>query len=79
MAAGKKVGRRGIYLTVRKFPAGGKLFLFTNPSGKTSLFDISETNLPGWMSMLEFLLRKQAKKARQKGIDTQLLEKYVKF
>jgi len=43
------------------------------------LFDISESNLPGWMSMFEFILRKQAKKARQKGIDKQLLEKYVKF
>jgi quercetin dioxygenase-like cupin family protein len=43
------------------------------------LFDISESNLPGWMSIFEFILRKQAKKARQKGIDKQLLEKYVKF
>jgi quercetin dioxygenase-like cupin family protein len=43
------------------------------------LFDISESNLPGWMSLFEFILRKQARKARQKGIDQQLLEKYVKF
>jgi quercetin dioxygenase-like cupin family protein len=43
------------------------------------LFDISESNLPGWMSIFEFILRKQAKKARQKNIDTQLLEKYVRF
>ncbi len=43
------------------------------------LFDISESNLPGWMSLFEFILRKQAKKARQKGTDKQLLEKYVKF
>jgi len=43
------------------------------------LFDISESNLPGWMSIFEFILRKQAKKARQKGIDKQLLEKYVRF
>src|ERR1044071_1862818 len=43
------------------------------------LFDISESNLPGWMSIFEFILRKQAKKARLKGIDKQLLEKYVKF
>ena len=43
------------------------------------LFDISESNLPGWMSIFEFILRNQAKKARQKGIDKQLLEKYVKF
>lgn len=43
------------------------------------LFDISESNLPGWMSIFEFILRKQAKKARVKGIDKQLMEKYVKF
>lgn len=43
------------------------------------LFDISESNLPGLMSLFEFILRKQAKKARQKGIDKQLTEKYVKF
>lgn len=43
------------------------------------LFDISESNLPGWMSMFEFILRAQAKKARKKGIDKQLVEKYVKF
>ncbi len=43
------------------------------------LFDISESNLPGWMSFFEFILRGQAKKARKKGIDKQLIEKYVKF
>jgi quercetin dioxygenase-like cupin family protein len=43
------------------------------------LFDISESNLPGWMSVFEFILRKQAKKARQKGIDQQLTQRYVKF
>lgn len=43
------------------------------------LFDISESNLPGWMSIFEFILRKQAKKARAKGLDKMLLEKYVKF
>ena len=43
------------------------------------LFDISESNLPGWMSLFEFILRIQAKKARQKGIDKQLTEQYVKF
>ncbi len=43
------------------------------------LFQISESNLPGWMSIFEFILRKQAKKAKEKGIDKQLLEKYVKF
>lgn len=43
------------------------------------LFDISESNLPGWMSMFEFILRRQAKKAIQKGIDKSLIEKYVRF
>jgi quercetin dioxygenase-like cupin family protein len=43
------------------------------------LFDISESNLPGWMSVFEFILRKQAEKARQKGIANELMEKYVKF
>lgn len=43
------------------------------------LFEISESNLPGWMSVLEFILRKQAKRARAKGIDKELLKKYVKF
>lgn len=43
------------------------------------LFDISESNLPGWMSIFEFILRRQAKKARAKGIDKKLTEAYVKF
>jgi quercetin dioxygenase-like cupin family protein len=43
------------------------------------LFDISESNLPGWMSIIEFILRRQSKKARQKGVDKRLLEQYVKF
>ena len=43
------------------------------------LFDISESNLPGWMSMFEFILRRQAKTARKKGIDKELEERYVKF
>ncbi len=43
------------------------------------LFDISESNLPGWMSVFEFILRKQAKKAREKGTDKKLMEKYVRF
>ena len=43
------------------------------------LFDISESNLPGWRSVFEFILRKQAKKARQKGTDRLLTECYVKF
>jgi quercetin dioxygenase-like cupin family protein len=43
------------------------------------LFAISESNLPGWMSVFEFILRKQAKKAVEKGVDKKLIEKYVKF
>jgi quercetin dioxygenase-like cupin family protein len=43
------------------------------------LFDISESNLPGWMSIFEFILRKQAKKAREKRLDQALIEKYVRF
>lgn len=43
------------------------------------LFEISESNLPGWMSIFEFILRKQAKKARAMGIDKQLISAYVRF
>jgi quercetin dioxygenase-like cupin family protein len=43
------------------------------------LFEISESNLPGWMSIFEFILRRQAKKARAREIDKQLTERYVRF
>ena len=43
------------------------------------LFDISESNLPGWMSVFEFILRIQAQMARKKEIDQMLIEKYVRF
>ena len=43
------------------------------------LFDISESNLPGWMSIFEYFLRKQAQKARKTGLDQKLLAKYVRF
>lgn len=43
------------------------------------LFEISESNLPGWMSVFEFILRKQAKKAKARGLDKALTDKYVKF
>lgn len=43
------------------------------------LFDISESNLPGWRSIFEFILRRQAKKARTLGVDKKLTEKYVRF
>ena len=50
-----------------------------DPLALAWLFDISESNLPGWRSVFEFILRRQAKAARKKRIDKQLLEKYVKF
>jgi quercetin dioxygenase-like cupin family protein len=43
------------------------------------LFEISESNLPGWMSIFEFILRRQARKAKEKGIDKKLIGQYVKF
>lgn len=43
------------------------------------LFDISESNLPGWMSLFEFVLRKQARSAVKKGLDKVLVQRYVKF
>jgi quercetin dioxygenase-like cupin family protein len=43
------------------------------------LFDISESNLPGWMSIFEFILRRQARKAKRLGLDRELIQKYVKF
>jgi quercetin dioxygenase-like cupin family protein len=43
------------------------------------LFDISESNLPGWRSIFEFILRYQSKKARAVGVDKILEAKYVKF
>jgi quercetin dioxygenase-like cupin family protein len=43
------------------------------------LFEISESNLPGWMSVFEFILRRQARAAKEMGIDKQLIQKYVRF
>jgi quercetin dioxygenase-like cupin family protein len=43
------------------------------------LFEISESNLPGWMSLFEFILRKQAKRALAKGLDRELIARYVRF
>ena len=43
------------------------------------LFEMSESNLPGWMSIFEFILRRQAKKARAQGLDKELMKKYVRF
>lgn len=43
------------------------------------LFEISESNLPGWMSLFEFILRRQAKKAVSTGLDKALVQKYVRF
>ncbi|MBL7865465.1 MAG: cupin domain-containing protein [Cyclobacteriaceae bacterium] len=43
------------------------------------LFEISESNLPGWRSIFEFILRIQAAKAKRTGLDRKLIEKYVRF
>ena len=43
------------------------------------LFEISESNLPGWMSIFEFILRRQAKKAKAIGLDQELIRKYFRF
>ncbi len=43
------------------------------------LFEITESNLPGWMSIIEPILRWQAKKAVAKGMDKMLIDKYVRF
>lgn len=43
------------------------------------LFEISESNLRGWRSIFEFILRKQAAKAKRIGLDKKLIEKYVNF
>lgn len=50
-----------------------------NPLALAWLFSISESNLPGWRSVFEFILHAQAKKALKKGIDMELREKYVRF
>jgi len=43
------------------------------------LFEESESNLPGWRSIFEFILRWQAAKARRIGLDKTLIGKYVRF
>ncbi len=43
------------------------------------LFSISESNLPGWRSVFEFILRRNAKKAIAKGLDKELIDAYVRF
>lgn len=50
-----------------------------NPLALAWLFEISESNLRGWRSIFEFILRAQAKRARAKGLDQELIKKYVKF
>ncbi|TND00497.1 MAG: cupin [Bacteroidetes bacterium] len=50
-----------------------------DPLSLAWLFSISESNIPGWRSVFEFILNAQAKKALKKGIDMELREKYVKF
>ncbi|MFZ5553268.1 MAG: cupin domain-containing protein [Bacteroidota bacterium] len=43
------------------------------------LFSISESNLPGLLSLIEPVLRKRARKAIEKGMDKELTGRYVKF
>jgi quercetin dioxygenase-like cupin family protein len=43
------------------------------------LFSISESNIPGWRSIFEPILRMQAKRAVKNGIDKMMRGKYVKF
>jgi quercetin dioxygenase-like cupin family protein len=50
-----------------------------NPLALAWLFEISESNLPGWRSIFEFILRRQAVKARKIGLDKELNDKYVRF
>lgn len=50
-----------------------------NPLVLGWLFQISESNLPGCRSIFEFILRFQAKKAIKKGLDKEMIEKYVRF
>lgn len=50
-----------------------------NPLALAWLFEISESNLPGWRSIFEFILRRQAAKAKRIGLDKILIGKYVRF
>lgn len=43
------------------------------------LFMISESNLRGWRSVFESILRANARKAIKKGIDKTLIKEYVRF
>ena len=43
------------------------------------LFSISESNLPGFLSLIEPLLRNRARNAVAKGLDKELIAKYVRF
>ncbi len=43
------------------------------------LFMISESNLKGWRSVFESILKNNAKKALQKGLDKTLIRQYVTF
>jgi quercetin dioxygenase-like cupin family protein len=43
------------------------------------LFDITESNLPGWMSFIEPILRWQSRKAVARGLDKVLIGKYVRY
>jgi quercetin dioxygenase-like cupin family protein len=43
------------------------------------LFMVSESNLRGWRSVFESILRANARKAIRKGIDKALIKEYVRF
>lgn len=40
------------------------------------LLDMSESNFPGWLSLIQPFLRRKAQKARRKGLEKYLIEKY---
>lgn len=50
-----------------------------SPLALAFLFEISESNLPGWRSMFEVILRWQARRARASGLAEKLVSKYVVF
>jgi quercetin dioxygenase-like cupin family protein len=40
------------------------------------LLDLTDTRLPGWLSLLNPIIKSSARRARKKGIDKLLIEKY---
>lgn len=43
------------------------------------LFTLSDSTVAGWAKFFKFFIRKQAKKAIEKGIDKYLIDRYVEF